>query len=219
MSADELRTAHEQGRDPYAPGRDLHGVNLYGENLQNADLRGANLQGAILFNAHLRGANLQGADLRDAELNGADLRDVNLQNADLQDANLYGADLRGANLRDAILYGSDLRNTDLHYANLHNTDLRAANLYCANWDGLVIHGLPSGAAYFTPPSAHDDNPEWNITIGCWKGTITQLQTLIDGDKWPAAKDIEQARRRPGLQILIRLFEAHINYVVKKGDPK
>ncbi|MDQ0662211.1 hypothetical protein QFZ35_000709 [Arthrobacter ulcerisalmonis] len=56
-----------------APGADLAGANLRGQQLCGADLRGACLIAADLRGADLTATDLLGADLRDARFDGADL--------------------------------------------------------------------------------------------------------------------------------------------------
>ncbi len=98
-------------------GRDLSGINLSGEVLEElleeqgygagSGKRPAWFEpwtkGISLSRAHLRGAQLRMADLRNACLEGADLREADLTGAFLQEATLEGADLRGANLTGAVL--------------------------------------------------------------------------------------------------------------------
>ncbi len=90
--------------------RDLRGIDLKKENLDNADLCKAYLGGAILLETKLWNANLQGADLRGANLQGAFLRGTNFVKANLQEALLDGTHLletnfRGADLTGASVYG------------------------------------------------------------------------------------------------------------------
>jgi uncharacterized protein YjbI with pentapeptide repeats len=56
-----------------APGADLMGAHLGGQDLRGANLRGAWLIGADLRSADLSNADVLGADFRDAELGGATL--------------------------------------------------------------------------------------------------------------------------------------------------
>ena len=59
-------------------------------------------------------------------------------------------------------------------------------------------------ALFTPtPSG------WHLRVGCWDGTVEELRELIaTDDGWPEAEGEECARRRPSLQSLIAMCEAH-----------
>jgi hypothetical protein len=51
-----------------------------------------------------------------------------------------------------------------------------------------------------------------LKVGCWTGTVDGLRELIDGDEWPEAYGEEQdRRRRPYLENLIGMCEAHIAY--------
>ena len=133
-----------------------------------------------------------------ADLRGADLRGVNLRDADL-----YGADLRWADLRGADLYGADLRDADLTGANLTGINLRGANPRGAR----IIHlaGLPSGETIFMPTPGG-----WYLTVGCWEGNLEDFKTLIASDEgWPEARGDEVTRRRPSLQAVVALCEAHM----------
>ena len=178
-----------------------------GANLRGANLRGANLRGANLCEANLRGADLYEADLSRANLRGANLRGANLHGADLRGADLRGANLRGADLRGADLSRANLRGADLYDADLRGADLRDANLSRAIWQGLRVDGLPSHPVTLVPTPAG-----WHLTVGCWDGTIDQLRDLIATDEdWPEADGDEIGRRRPTLQALIVLLEAHIAY--------
>ena len=139
-----------------------------------------------------------GARLRDADLRGTDLRGADLRDADLRDADLRGADLRW----------SDLRGTDLREANLTGANLRGANLTGANPRGArIIHlaGLPSGETIFMPTPGC-----WYLTVGCWEGNLEDFKNLIaSGEGWPEARGAEVTRRRPSLQAVAALCEAHM----------
>ncbi|MHD0186956.1 pentapeptide repeat-containing protein [Corynebacterium diphtheriae] len=182
--------------------------NLQGANLRFVDLCGADLCSARLQDANLRGANLWGADLRGANLWGADLRG----------ANLWGADLRGANLRGANLWGADLRGADLRGANLwdadlRGADLRGANLCNCNFDGMQITETPSGQVTLIPTC-----DGWWMQVGCWEGTPAELKDLISRDEgWPEAQGEEILRRRPYLEAVLTLCEAHMADNVKIID--
>ena len=197
--------------------------------LYDADLRGADLRDADLRDADLREANLRGTDLRDADLYGADLRGADLREADLygvnlRDADLRGADLRDADLRDADLHGVNLRDADLYGVNLTGINLRGANLSWAARAARILHleGLPSGETIFIPTAAG-----WYLTVGCWEGNLEDFKTLIASDEgWPEARGSEVTRRRPSLQAVAALCEAHmclypniIDELAEKWAPK
>ena len=153
------------------------------------------------------GANLRNANLRDANLRGADLRGADLRNANLRNANLRGADLRNANLRNANLGGADLTDADMTGANLRNANLRGANLTWAASAARILHldGLPSGETIFMPTPTG-----WYLTVGCWEGELEDFKNLIASDEgWPAARGAEVTRRRPSLQAVAALCEAHV----------
>ena len=117
----------------------------------------------------------------------ANLRDANLRGADLRDANLCWADLRWANLTEINLRGADLRWT-----------ARAARI-------LHLAGLPSGETIFIPTPTG-----WYLTVGCWEGNLEDFKTLIASDEgWPEARGAEVTRRRPSLQAVVALCEAHM----------
>ncbi len=148
------------------------------------------------------------ADLRGADLRGADLTGVNLRRADLRRADLRWADLRGADLTGADLRGADLRGADLRWVNLRGVNLRGANLTGANPRGArILHlaGLPSGETIFIPTAAG-----WYLTVGCWEGNLEDFKTLIAREEgWPEARGAEVTRRRPSLQAVVALCEAHM----------
>ena len=142
----------------------------------------------------------------------ADLRGVNLYGADLRGVNLYGADLRWADLRDADLTGinltgADLRDADLTGANLTGANLRGANLRWAARAARILHleGLPSGETIFMPTPTG-----WYLTVGCWEGNLEDFKALIAREEgWPEARGDEVTRRRPALQAVAALCEAHM----------
>ena len=131
--------------------------------------------------------NLSKIDLIDADLRDADLRDADLYGADLTGADLTGADLTGANL-----YGADLTGADLSGV------ARAARI-------LHLAGLPSGETILMPTPGG-----WHLTVGCWEGNLEDFKTLIASDEgWPEARGAEVKRRRPSLQAVAALCEAHM----------
>jgi len=151
------------------------------------DLRGANLWGADLWEANLRGANLRGANLE-----GANLRGANLWGANLEGANLWGADLWEANLRGANLWGADLWGADLWGANLEG----------AKGGTLQLTGLLPWQVAAVPTCYG-----WAIRIGCQKGSLDDLRSVIAGGEWNAsATDLAMAR--PLLPGLLGVLEAH-----------
>ena len=122
-------------------------------------------------------------------------------------ADLRGVNLRDADLRDADLYGADLRDADLTGANLTGINLRGANLSWAARAARILHlaGLPSGETIFMPTPTG-----WYLTVGCWGGNLEDFKTLITGDEgWPEARGAEVTRRRPSLQAVAALCEAHM----------
>lgn len=134
-----------------------------------------------------------------------DLRWANLRRVDLSWADLHGVDLRGADLS-----GADLRVADLHGGDLSGVDLRGADLYEANlcgglWDGLCIDGIHPYRCLLAP------TPDgWEVTVGCWSGTVTELRSLIASDDgWPEATGEQIAERRPPLSAFCDLCDVHM----------
>ena len=139
--------------------------------------------GRVLFTA--KGAS----DVREA------LEEARREGANLREANLEGANLRGAYLEGAYLEG----------AYLEEANLGGANLRRARWNGLVLSGLPSGDLMLLP--GKEDG--WLLRIGCWSGTVDELETMIAGDDWPEANADQRLERRPGLEATVALCRAHI----------
>ena len=194
---DQLVEARERGERPVAPDADLHWADLRDADLHWADLHWANLRGANLRGANLVGADLTGADLTGADLTGADLHWANLREADLREADLRDADLHWANLR-----GANLRGANLGRANLRDADLTGAASAARI---LRIQGIPSGETTFMPTPTG-----WYLAVGCWEGNLEDFKTLIASDDgWPEARGEEVARRRPSLQAVAALCEAHM----------
>ena len=117
-------------------------------------------------------------------------------------------DLTGVNLRGSDLRGVDLRDADLRGANLRGANPRGANLTGANPRGArILHlaGIPSGETIFMPTPTG-----WYLTVGCWEGNLEDFKNLIASDEgWPEARGAEVTRRRPSLQAVVALCEAHM----------
>ena len=77
---------------------------------------------------------------------------------------------------------------------------------------LHVTGLPSGIVTMFPTT-----DGWTLTIGCWSGTVDELETMIQGDDWPESRGEEQALRRPGLEALVALCRAHIGLVEARKE--
>ena len=156
-----------------------------------------------LFGDDLTGRDFRGCDLSHANLEGGDFRRTMFCRANLQGALLVNADLRQANLFWANLSGADLNG-----AHLNGADLFGANLSGAGkWGGLRLDGLASGQVTMVPtPNG------WVLNVGCWSGTVDELEALASGDSdWPEAKGEERDRRRPTLLSLVPLLKAHQEY--------
>lgn len=173
----------------------------FGGSLCRADLSGRVLDGIDLNRDDLRGANLSSTSLRGANLTGARLMGADLRWSILSKANLTFADLTGANLTEANLVWANLDVAALEGANL--TGARFGDAPQMNRILLTVVGLPSGDARLVPlPTG------WELQIGCWKGSIDELRTLIaQDDGWPEARGVETLLRRPGLAALADLAEA------------
>ena len=51
---------------------------------------------------------------------------------------------------------------------------------------------------------------WYLTVGCWEGNLEDFKNLIASDEgWPEARGVEVTRRRPSLQAVAALCEAHM----------
>lgn len=84
------------------------GIDLSGQNLEQASLQQAKLAGANLSAANLKYANLSGANLRDANLSGADLTQANIAMTDFSGADLTGARLQGSYQGTTVFKDADL---------------------------------------------------------------------------------------------------------------
>jgi hypothetical protein len=118
---------------------------------------------------------------------------------------LVGARERGERL---VAPDADLTWANLTWANLCGANLRGANLIGANPCGArILHlaGLPSGETIFMPTPTG-----WYLTVGCWEGNLEDFKNLIASDEgWPEARGDEVTRRRPSLQAVVALCEAHM----------
>ena len=82
-----------------------------------------------------------------------------------------------------------------------------ANLHAAIWYGLYLNGMQSGDAIHVPTSGG-----WQTSVGCWTGTLDELEALIGTNTgWPEAVGEECDQRRPSLQAFIQLARAHEAY--------
>lgn len=104
------------------------------------------------------------------------------------------------------LRGADLRGVDLRGVDLRAADLRAADLRGCVGGVLTLNGLPSGGVILIPTC-----DGWDLSVGCWSGSVSDLEKLIaTNEGWPEAIGEECDRRRPGLQALIALCRAHMD---------
>lgn len=202
--AEIIAAARAKGERPdlcfeYLADLDLRGLNLSGANLTGAYLRGADLTGAVLSRANLTGAHLPDSRMYGADLSLANLTDAYLGRADLRDATMMGAYMSRSDL-----YGADLYNANLRGAYLVGANLIGANLAGADMMGLALEGLPSGPLVFLPALEG-----WELTIGCWHGTTTELREMIAKDTgWPEAQGEVVEVRRPMLEAAADMCDAY-----------
>lgn len=124
-----------------------------------------------------------------------------LAGADLSGADLYGANLSGASLTGADLHSARLHGANLTGANLTGADLRWANLSTQN--RFLSQATPSGCAVMHPTPTG-----WEVRVGCWTGTLDELDELIASDEWIESTPEEIQERRPYMQAWIALARAH-----------
>lgn len=201
MTTEEILVEIEAARDGKRPAR------LMGESLRGLDLSEACLRDADLSDADMVGCDLSGATLVRADLSGADLSGANLR-----EANFNSANLSGARLGRACLVGASLLRVDLTSCWLAGADLTGVYFFRAKLPHhhlpilgvLHVSGLPSGQATFWPTPRG-----WELEVGCWHGTVDSLREMIAGDsEWPEAYGDEIRRRRPGLESLCDMLDAH-----------
>lgn len=112
------------------------------------------------------------------------------------DAESLSSVLEVVHLQDAYL-----RDTNLQDAYLRDADLRGADLRV-----LTVDGLPSGRVALIPTC-----DGWDLSVGCWSGSVSDLEKLIaTNEGWPEAIGEECDRRRPGLQALVALCRASMD---------
>jgi uncharacterized protein YjbI with pentapeptide repeats len=135
--------------DFYLNGKDLTGANLRGSSLRRARLQDAVLVETILVRSHLEDSRLEGAHLERAILDGAHLDGAHLRGARLQGARLRGAYLLSADLDFAVvradlagarLMGARFFGADLGNANLRGAKLQRADLRFASLTGANLAG-------------------------------------------------------------------------------
>lgn len=197
---------------------DLTNVNLTGANLMGADLTGADLTGADLTNAKLWDANLKDANLWGTNLRDAYMADANLTKANLMDAHLRGVNLWGADLTSANLLGANLMDADLTNANLTDADLTGANLTYSTGGVAQINNLyPYPATLQPTPNGwyvrlQPTLSGWYVLASGWCGPLEELREITtsnNDDDWPEALGEECERRRPLLQAILSVFDAHV----------
>lgn len=132
-------------------GSDFTGANLWLANLKSASFEGtalskARMAGADLRYARLAGTRLDGADLRGGDLSSADATRAHFTGADLTRARLDHATLEDADLSDAALPGADLSAANGSRASFERADLTGASLRNANLRGARFTGARMAGA-------------------------------------------------------------------------
>lgn len=87
------------------------------------------------YRCNLSGVDLSGEDFEDADLEGTDFTGANLENVDFSEANLKGASFVNANLKNADFSKADLYKTNFSGADLTEADFSKAMVDEANFTG------------------------------------------------------------------------------------
>lgn len=184
-----------------------------GANLAGADLRERDLTGRDLSGCDLEGADLRGCLMQHAILDGANLAKAKLDVANAGSSSFRGAHLWRASATDANFTFANFGYASLPYINLCESRLTGANFHGADiyesygWGDpcLQVTGLDSGPATFLPTWEG-----WRLQVGCWQGTLEDLEAIISGDDgWPEATPDQIPVRRPGLGFLLGLCRDHV----------
>jgi len=104
------------------------GLDLSGQELEEASLDASDFTGGNLWLANLKSASFEGTTLTRARMAGADLRYARLVGTRLDGADLRGADLSSADATRALFIGADLTRARLDHATLEEADLSDAAL-------------------------------------------------------------------------------------------
>ncbi len=130
----------------------LNGLQMVGENLQDARFTYRELRGADFSGANLAGATLQGCDLRASTFTGANLMGTQFPMADLRGASLQNANLDRTSFSQARLEGADFTGADLT-----NADLRATYDESTIWpEGF--DPVAAGAVHVHPQPTTEGTP-------------------------------------------------------------
>lgn len=130
------------------------------------------------------------------------------------------ASLWNAYLPYTLLTEVDLRGADLRFATLNHSPMtgakfdRETNFSGASVGGspiLTISGMPSGQLSLWP--LYNDPVPWWVRIGCWSGSVEELEELIINPyiEWPYATGIERQRRVPVLTAAHAMIQTHRGY--------
>lgn len=211
-------------------GGDFTHANLCNANLRGARFVGTNLEGVRVDDADLTGAtldNVNATGLRAirSDFSSSRIEDSNFQSSTLPESvfarayvrntRFVFANLSNTNLEASSFIRCNLGSVRLHMATMIGAELTGSDLYMARTSGTMFTsdhgvgiyaqaGLPSGPVYMFPTSEG-----WELHVGCWYGSVEELEDLIAGDDgWPEAEGEECYRRRPGLQALVASLRAH-----------
>lgn len=143
-----------------------------------------------------RGSRLESMNMKGADLSGMDLSGARFLRCNMGDCNLENTYLRGASFDGCSLWN----------ANFAGAKLSITRFYGVSLEGLLqVSGLPSGIVTLIPTYRG-----WVIQVGCWSGTLQELQELIrQNHGWPEAEGDEVRNRRPALRGLLKLAQGHI----------
>lgn len=196
---------------------------LRGIDLTNADLSNITLTGVDLYDACLDGANLNNATFCRVDLTSSSMRYIEAYGVRFSACRLYGADFSESSL-DTVGFVScdfgecsfeDARLIDVIFAGGDLSDSRFTRTALSRTHFFVGHPPSEVFTTITPSGRVNLVPtpnEWELTVGCWRGSIEDLRALADGDDdWPEARGEEREARRPVLRALADLCEAHVNY--------
>jgi uncharacterized protein YjbI with pentapeptide repeats len=143
-------------------GRDvsLAGLDLSGENWQDADFSGTTLSHSDFSNSNLAGSNFTNSILKNVSFLNSNLSGSIMRAADLHNAAfachespspqcMFGVSFYGAKLIGAQFPGLTMVDVDCRYANLSGADFTEANLHIVNMSSAsMIDTVLGGAALY-----------------------------------------------------------------------
>lgn len=211
-------------------GGDFTHANLCNANLRGARFVGTNLEGVRVDDADLTGASMDNVNATGLRAIRSDFSSSRIEDSNFQSSTLPGSVFARAYVRNTRFVFANLSNTNLeatsfircnlgsvrlHMATMIGAELTGSDLYMARTSGTMFTsdhgvgiyaqaGLPSGPVYMFPTSEG-----WELHVGCWYGSVNDLEWMISSDEgWPEAEGEECDRRRPGLQALVASLRAH-----------